>query len=597
MSSPTGPGTPDTPTDVRRYRKRAIALVLTLVGLALLASAAALAALVYLPGRPISVPRDSVLVIDLDGTVAEVSPASFLALVRRQPTVRQIVEALRHAQQDKRVKALVLRPRLDGLDWAKLQELRDAVLEFRKTGKPTVAFLELGGQEDYYLGTACDKVFLVPSASLELTGVATYELFLRGTLDKIGTFPDFLHVGDYKTAVNQMTEHTFTPAHREMSESLNHDAFEQLVAAVSEARKKTPEEAAELVGDGPYLAYDANDAGLVDDVVYEDEVESRAGLDDKLEDITLADYLRASFPTTPPSSRSRIALIYAVGEIATGESSEGESPSVGSDTLVETIRRAREDDTVKAIVLRVDSPGGSTVASDVIWHELMLARDAKPLIVSMSGLAASGGYYISTPAHAIVAQPGTLTGSIGIFTGKYVVRGSLEKLGVNVETVTSGPFADYGSMFRPFTDEERERVTDDIQNFYEGFLERVAESRHSTPDKIHEIAQGRVWTGRQAKEIGLVDELGGLGVAVRLAKEHAKLPASANVPVVTFQPARSWSEYFSSPLPSFRAELRAAVLSFALGPDERQLLARVTAPVRHFRAHEPLALMPYIVTR
>ena len=512
-----------------------------------------------------------------------------------QPTVRGIVETLRRAKADPRVSHLIVRPTGSGSFWAKTQEIRDAIIDFRKSGKKTVAFLEFGGDQEYYLATACERVFLLPTSSLDLKGLATYEVFLRGTFDKIGVQPDLLHIGDYKTAVNTFTEKTFTPAHREMTESLNRDTFDQLVQGIATARKKTPDEVRALIDQGPFNPEDALSAGLVDDLAYLDEVDEKAGLGD-LTRTELDDYTRAAGSGIRFGRGDRIAVIYAVGTISSGRSGEGpDGTYAGSDTLVEYIQDAREDPSIKAVVLRVDSPGGSSVASDVIWRELMLLREEKPLIVSMSDLAASGGYYIAMAGHIIVAEPGTLTGSIGIFSGKFVTAGTFQKLGANIESVSSGKFADMNSPVRPYSADERAKVEEQMQHFYDQFVEKVATSRKSTPAKIDAVAQGRVWTGRQAREIGLVDTLGGLTTALNAARERAKIPANRNVELVVFPPRRSFFEVLSEPFGRNTDEgahmstesLATQAFLRMLKPAERRALAELTAPFRLLQRAEP----------
>jgi protease-4 len=370
--------------------------------------------------------------------------------------VRGFVDSLRLAKRDPRITGVLLMPSsLESPYWGKVQELRDAVLDFRKSGKVVVAFLEYGGDREYYLASAADRVFLLPTSALDLAGVASYEVFLRGTFDKFGAYPDFLQIGAYKTAVNQLTQKSFTPAHREMTESLNGDMYEQLVRGIASARKKTEAETRQLLDQGPFSPEDAVRTGLVDALAYEDQLDDRVPQlrqGGEMRRVDGSDYQRVTARSLGVRPASRIAVLYASGVITSGKS--GYDPRngnvVGSDTFVEQLRRLREDDTIKAIVLRVDSPGGSSVASDVMWRELMITRDQKPsrpLITSMSDLAASGGYYISVPGQVIVAQPGTLTGSIGIFAGKVVIDGTLAKLGITTETVKSGKNSDIYSSF------------------------------------------------------------------------------------------------------------------------------------------------------
>ena len=266
--------------------------------------------------------------------------------------------------------------------------MRDAIVDFKSSKKPIIAYLEYGGEQEFYLASACDKVFLMPTASLDLTGMASYELFLRGTLDKIGAYPDALHIGEYKTASNQMTEHTFTPAHREMAESLNRDLYEQLVKGIASGRQKQEAEVRTLIDHGPFLPEDAVRAGLIDDVAYEDELDDKVSLGKGASHFVEHDEYRSVSPGSLGLNRGpRIAVLYAAGIISSGESSydapQGEV--VGSDTIIRYLRKARSDDTIKAIVLRIDSPGGSAIASDVIWREVELTR-VKPVRLDVQRL-------------------------------------------------------------------------------------------------------------------------------------------------------------------------------------------------------------------
>src|SRR5687768_12588558 len=488
----------------------------------MLVSIAGMVMMFLLVSRGPVVPTSATLVLRPGGELQEVPPDDVVGQVlgRDVKTVHGFIENLRKAERDPRIRSVLLMPATLSLPyWGKVQELRDAVLDFRQSGKTVVAFLEYGGDREYYLASAADKVYLLPTSPLDLTGVASYEIFLRGTLDKIGAYPDFIHVGDYKTAVNQLTEKGFTPAHREMSESLNRDMYEQLIRGIAEARKKSEQEVRALIDQGPFVPEQALRHGLVDDLAYEDQLDDRVPeLRDGSREVRRfegTDYERVRPDAVGFRPSARIAVLYAVGTIVSGRSAFDpvNGPVVGSETIVEQIRRVRDDNSIRAIVLRVDSPGGSSIASDVIWRELMITRDqdrSRPLIASMSDLAASGGYYISMPAQTIVAHPATLTGSIGIYTGKFALSGAMEKIGVSTETVKSGANADIYSPFAPFSPAQRTRVQDYMQGFYENFVEKAAESRKTSPEQIDAVAQGRVWTGRQAREHGLVDELGGL---------------------------------------------------------------------------------------
>jgi protease-4 len=495
------------------------------------------------------------------------------------------------------VTSVIVRPTGTAALWGKVQEVRDAIADFRQSGKPIVGYLEYGGEQEFYLASACDKVYLMPTASLDLTGIASYELFLRGMLDKIGAYPDALHIGEYKTASNTFTEHTYTPAHREMAESLNTDLYQQLVRGIADGRHKSEADVKALIDHGPFLPEDAVKAGLVDDLAYEDQLDDKVKLASGTPHyLDLSDYRQVSNSSLGLDRGPRIGVIYAVGVIASGKSSY-DSPSgmvVGSETIIDYLRKARADRSIKAIVLRVDSPGGSALASDVIWREVVLTKQQKPVIVSMSDVAASGGYYIAMPANVIVAEPSTLTGSIGVVLTKFVIDGTLKKLGINMEGVSQGRYADLYSPVRPFSPEERARMAENMQATYDTFVEKAAQGRNTTPERIDAIGQGRVWTGRQAKELGLVDELGGLQRALSIAKQRAKIPQDSQVEIVSYPGKRSFYDVLRNP---FGPSDYGATMGALLGIRSPRMLESLTAPLQVFRRGEPLALMPNVFTR
>ena len=570
---------------------RGARFILTFIVLAVCVSLGGVLVTYFLATRGPSVQTGSVLWLRVPGNLTEYVPDNLFGQLvgGRRETIGSVIEALRKAKVDERVEGVVVLPSLQQGMWGKVQEIRDAMLDFKESGKPLVAYLEYGGGQQYYLATAADSVFLTPTSSVDLVGVASYELFLREGLDSIGVHPDMLHAGDFKTASNIYTETTFTPEHREMAASLNRDLYEQLVSGIAVGRDLTEAGVRRLIDDGPFLPADAVTAGLVDGLLYEDELLGHeplpASASRRLE---YRDYQRLDARSLGLNGGPRIAVVYAAGTINFGGSGLDVSGSeiVGSQAMVRAIREAREDSSVEAIVVRIDSPGGVAIASDIIWRELELARQEKPVVASMSDVAASGGYYIAVPADVVVAQPGTLTGSIGVVGGKFAIGGTLERWGVNVETITDGAVADMSSPFSPFSDETRSRVQRQIDATYETFVQRVADGREMSRDDVHAIAQGRVWTGRQAQDRGLVDELGGLRRALEVAKERAGIDADQEVTVIPFPRPRSFFETLNSELtaPSITAR-------WVSSPADR-FKAVVTLPLRLFRPGEPLALMP-----
>jgi len=375
------------------------------------------------------------------------------------------------------------------------------------------------------------------------------------------------------------------------------------VRGIADGRKKNEADIRQAIDDGPFLPEDAVKAGLVDDLAYEDQVDDKLRAGSSRQRIDGDDYARVSLSSMGLNRGPRIAVIYAAGAIVGGKS--GYDPLngsvVGSDTLIDYIREARKDSSIRAIVLRIDSPGGSASASDAIWRELTLAKNEKadrPLVASMSDLAASGGYYIAMPAQVIVAQPSTLTGSIGIFGGKVVTGGVYEKLGARIESTSIGRNAEINSPARPYNQQELKKLQEQLQSFYDDFVEKVAASRHQTPEQIDALAQGRVWTGRQAKQNRLVDELGGLDRAIALAKQRAKIAADSNVEIVVYPPRKSFYELVTDEL-SGTGDSTAigAWLNANLSQGELDVLRTMRGPMAMFRRGEVLALMPFTFLR
>ncbi len=496
-----------------------------------------------------SVPERLVLEVDFERGVVENVPDEPVGryLLKRFLVLRDVTEALNRAAEDRRVVGLVARVGASGMGMAQIQEIRDAVAAFRGKGKPAIAYAEtLGefapGNGAYYLATAFDRIYLQPSGSVGLTGLISNTSFLRGTLDKLGILPRLARRKEYKTLVNRLTEKKYTEPHREANRSILASLFGQILEGISGARTLPVEEVRSLADRGPFPGKEAVEAKLVDGLAYRDEVYEKvrqtAGEDARFLD--LDDYSRRV--GSSPGNGETIALIYGVGGIRRGKSRYDPASGrffLGPDTVGDAFRSAVEDKEVRAILFRVDSPGGSHVASDTIWREVVRAREAgKPVIVSMGNVAGSGGYYISMAADRIVAQPGTLTGSIGVFAGKMVTTSFWEKVGVSWDEVHTGENADMWIWTRDYNERQWERVQGVLDRIYGEFTEKAATGRRMPKEKVLEVAKGRVWTGEDAKALGLVDELGGFPAALRLAREAAGIPPETGVRVKVFPERR-----------------------------------------------------------
>ncbi len=490
--------------------------------------------------------RTAPLILELDLTdgVIETRPPDPLSAVmtRHQPTVTDVLAALRTARNDDRVKALVVKVGGKPIGLGVVQELREAVKRFRAAGKPTWAWAETfgefsAGNVPYYLATAFDTIFLQPSGDVGLTGLAVERVFLRGALDKLGVRMEVGARHEYKSAAEQLTEQGFSGPSREATERIARSVTEQLAAALAERTAIPSDKASELVNGGPYLADQALAAGLVDALGYRDEVYAAVRKQVGNDPVLL--YLGRYHRSKELASRARqltaprqdaVALILATGAIRRGRN--GRSPltgnAMGSDSITAALRAATADPRVKAIVLRVNSPGGSYVASDAIWREVVRARNAgKPVVVSMSDVAASGGYFISMAADAILAEPGTVTGSIGVISGKPVVGDLLGKAGVTTDSIVLGDHAAMFSTSKPFTSDDWQLVDAWLDRIYADFTGKVAAGRGLSAERVHELARGRVWTGADAREHKLVDDLGGVEEAADIARRRAGLPVTA----------------------------------------------------------------------
>jgi protease-4 len=551
-----------------------------------------------------------ILELDLSDGLAEgppQDPVSALLTIRRM-RLPDLLEGLKRASSDDRVRALVVKVGGSRIGLAKIQELREAVLAFRQSGKLAVTWAETFGEFargnlPYYLATGFDRIYLQPSGTLGLTGVAVEQVFLHGALEKLGIDFQSAKRHEYKSAADPLTETGFTGPAREAVGRLTESVTEQLAAGIAEGRHKTAEQARALLGQGPFLAQQALDEGLVDGLDYRDEVydhlRKEAGSDATL--LYLQRYQRLH-PLADLSRRLQrnprerfVAMVYAQGAIRHGRSGRGPGAGgMGSDTMAAALRAAAADERARAVVLRVNSPGGSATASDVIWREVVRIRAAgKPVVVSMGDVAASGGYLISAPADVIVAQPGTITGSIGVILGKPVLREMFGRAGVSTDTVAEGTNATMFSSSRPFSDSEWDRINVWLDAVYADFTDKVASGRRMTRDRVHELARGRVWTGADAVANGLADETGGLYDAIAIARKRAGLAADAPVrvyprlgPLDQLRPAES-----SEVRPAALARFGTGALPAAAGNALAALFADEWGPAWQFAA--AAGLPPY----
>ena len=501
--------------------------------------------LVLLSGRKGKVPSTTILEANFEQPLVEdvpETPTAKLTLTDRT-TVRDVVDAIDRASDDDRVKGMVARVGAVQMGMAQVQELREAVQRFRSHKKFAIAYAETFGEFGpgngaYYLATSFDQIYLQPSGDIGLTGVMLESPFIKGTLEKLGMRFHGDHRYEYKNALNTYTETKFTPPHKEALEKVLNSWFGQLKDGICTARQIPPDQFQGLVDKGPYLGKEALDAKLVDGLAYRDEVydqaKKKAGGD--AEFLYLNKYLdRAG---RPHDKGKTIALVYGAGGVTRGKSEYNAvngSQTMGSDTVAGAIRAAVADKDVKAILFRVDSPGGSYVASDTIWREVVNARKAgKPVIVSMGDLAGSGGYFVAMAADKIVAQPGTITASIGVLGGKIVTSGFWDKVGLSWDEVHDGANATMFTGVEDYTPAEWQRFQAWLDRVYVDFTSKVADGRKLPKGKVLEIAKGRIWSGEDAKALGLVDELGGFDTALNLAKKAANIAEKEDVKIVLF---------------------------------------------------------------
>ncbi len=586
-------------------------VILIISGLSLLAIVIAVIAFALVfesMGRP-SVPNNSVLVLKVSGDLPDYAPedpTARLLGIQQPQSFSSLLTQIRKAKVDNRIGGILLDINFPGIGWGKADELRDAIKDFRASGKPVYAYMQIGTNKEYYIATSAEKIFLPPAGDLYVNGFAANVSFYRGSLDKLGIEPQFLKIGKYKNAPDQYTEKTMTEPHREVINAILDEYFGRMTQAIADERKKSVEDVKALIDNAPYHADEALQIGLIDGAMYRDQVndelKTRLGYktEDKLRTVQANEYREIPSDSLGLNKGEKVAIVYASGAINVGSS--GNSPfggeTVGSDTIVKAVNDAANDPSIKAIVLRVDSPGGSALASDLMWHAIENAKaKKKPVVVSMSDVAASGGYYISCNADKIVAMPSTVTGSIGVFMGKPVMKGFYDWLGISSEYVMRGKNAGIFRDNEKWSGSELERMQKQVEKIYfTDFVPKVAKGRGKTDEEVNTIAQGRVWTGTQAKQNGLIDEFGGLEKAIEIAKQLANLPMDKDVRRVFYPEPRPFLETWFGNGGEENAmtedeRTRAAVIKAM--PEEMRRSFRYAAMLDQMRNGEAMLMLPF----
>jgi len=564
---------------MRRFRR--IVFVLALVALALWW---------FLPSQGPRIVPGSALVLELSGEYVEAAEPPLLArlLGDRRHSFVALLSELRKAERDERLAVVVLRMRDLEIGWAKAQELRAAIQALRSHGRRVIAYLEtgkLGANVEYYVAVAADEVRAAPATRSPMIGLAAEYVFLGGLWERFGVDVEVERVGEYKGAAEMLSERKMSAANREMANSLLDAIDSQFVAGIAEGRRLEPAAVRRAIDDAPISPEQLKQLRLIDGIQFWDELVDELGGAEKL--VEAKDYARVDPKLVGFAPTARFALIYGSGNVVVGRgtASRSGSPIFASDTISEALADASKDAGIQAIILRIDSPGGSPLAADQIWRAARQARaQGKPVIVSCSDLAASAAYYAAAGADAIVALPGSLTGSIGVFVLRPVLRGLLEKLDVGVESLTRGGYASLLLASEPLTERTRAWLHAEVVSIYDLFLSRVSEGRDLTLEQVDAVARGRVWTGEQAASKGLVDEIGGLRVAVRRALLQLKLDPESDVALVPYPAPVSLAEQVDETLRNLTA--RADPLGGVLRRAEPWLEA--------MRAGAPALLPPFI---
>jgi protease-4 len=492
------------------------------------------------------------------------SPAEHSLFSRKSQTaLHDILDAVHKAAKDSRIVALFLVLEDLNCGWAQLSDLRRALACFREKGKPIYCFMQGGGNPEYYLASICNRVYMPPASSLNLVGLAAEVFFFRDLLDRFGIEPQIQSIGKYKSAAESLMRRSMSEPAREQLEALLDDNYMELRRAL-ESRGFTLEEAISKINAGPYTVREAFKANLLDGICYKDEIgeKIKEEFGKKIKLTPAEKYFKGEgfLKRLVTFRRPRIAIINISGFIDSGESRRGQTGRwiTGSETIEKFLDHADQSRRIRAVLLRIDSPGGSGLASDVIWRKISLVCKNKPVVVSFGNVAASGGYYIAAPALRIFAEPNTITGSIGVLAGKIAAQEVMSRFNIYRESVIRGEHAEFGSPFSSFSQAEADKLSRQMREFYlEDFVKKVADGRKMDPEEVDRLGRGRVWSGKRAKENRLVDEIGGLSEAIQEARKLAKIPDSRKTRIVHYYQHRKFWERI---LPDLRNPLAATLL-------------------------------------
>ena len=567
--------------------RRWLRLLLVLLALAFVAS-------FFLRERGPRIAQGSVLVIDLSGEYVESAQPPLLARLTGPPRrpFASLLSMLATAERDSRISAIVLRIRDLQIGWAKAQELREAIASASSRGRHTVAWLELasfGANLEYYVASAAQEVYAAPATRAPVVGLAAEYLFFGGLLERLGVEVEVERIGRYKSAVETIAGRSMSDSMREVATSLLDSIDSQFVAGIAESRKLGEPAVREAIAAAPVDPAQMQKWGLIDGALQWDELMAKQGRDPK--EVEGDDYAAVDPSEVGFSPVARFALVYGSGPVVLGKGSLSPSGStvLASETISQALKDAADDASISAIVLRVDSPGGSALASDVVWRAAITAKaKGKPLIASFSDVAASGGYYVAVGADAIVASPATITGSIGVVALRPVLEGVYEKLDIGFDSIVKGPHADLQLSTRPLSPASRARMKAEVASIYDLFVERVDEGRALDRQQVDAVGQGRVWTGAQAREVGLVDELGGLREAVKVGKKRLSIAEDKDVALVVFPAPRSLAQQIADALTGKETE------SYLPTPALLSGIARRAEPwLEALQSGVPMAVLPF----